>query len=244
MKKKKRNKTRKYLSNQAGFTLIEVIMAIAILAIILSITYSGLNQILRSKSLLDDRRENAAMAHAVLDRMTREFQLAYSGQGLLPRKDDENQQRMPSDFNMIGEQKGLSNGKRGDTIVFMALEAGQYLPDGGTHSGLVQLIYRVEENPEIADTAPTKTYLLIREETPVITPLEKAFSKSMIFPVTENLVSLEYRYFDTEEDKFIDSWNPEQNRKLPSQLEFKMELLSPKGELTTVITTVPMRNIN
>lgn len=241
---KSKNKVSCSTQPQLGFTLIEIIMAIAILSVILSITYSGLTQILRSKTLLDDRRENSAMAHAVLDRMTREFQLAYSGQGLLPKRDDENQQRMPSDFNMIGEQKELSNGKRGDTIVFMALEAGQYLPDGGTHSGLVQLTYRVEENPEQQDPSLPKTYLLIREETPVISPIDKAFSKTMIFPVTENLVSVEYRYYDGEEDRFIDSWNPEQNRKLPSQLEFKMELLSPKGEPTTLITTVPLRNIN
>ena len=30
----------------------------------------------------------------------------------------------------------------------MALEGGQYLPDGGTHSGVVQITYRVDKDPE------------------------------------------------------------------------------------------------
>lgn len=229
--------------NSLGFTLIEVIISISILAVIMSVTYTAMTQIIRSKNVLDDRRELNSMAYAVLNRMVREFQLAYSGIGLLPKPGDAAGKQLPGNVNLIGESKLLSNEKRGDTITFMALEGGQYLPDGGTHSGLVQLTYRVEENPDELDSE-NQTFLLIRDETPVIRPFEKAFGKTMTFPVIDRVVSLEYRYFDSEEEKWVSEWKENENTGLPTQLELRLELLSPKGELNSFVTTVPLRSIN
>ncbi len=226
-----------------GFTLIEIVISIAILAVIMSVTYSAMTQIIRSKNVLDDRRELNSMAYAVLNRMVREFQLAYSGIGLLPNKGDVDGKQRPGNVNLIGEPISLSNGKHGDKVTFMALEGGQYLPDGGTHSGLVQLTYRVEENPDAANSE-TQTYLLIREETPVIRPFDKAFGKTMIFPIIDRIVSLEYRYYDSEEEKWVSEWKENENPGLPTQLELRLELLSPNGELNSFVTTVPLRSIN
>lgn len=241
-----RCKVKQNLRTESAFTLIEIVISISILSVIMTITYSGMTQILRAKNILDDRRETNSVAYSLINRITREFQLAYSGIGLLPDREVPDGPQKPSDYNMVGENKSLSNGKRGDSITFVALEGGQYLPDGGTHSGLVQITYRVAEDPDRDESLP-KQYLLIREETPHPnnkSQFERAFAKTMIFPVTENLISLEYRYYDPEKEEFLDAWDPEQNRKLPSQLEIKLELVSPAGELNSYITTVPLRSIN
>lgn len=226
-----------------GFTLIEIVIAISILAVILSVTYSALTQIIRSKNVLDDRRDLNIMAHSVIQRVSKELQHAYSGIGLLPRPNESNDKSLPSNINLIGETKQLANRKRGDSIRFIALEAGQYLPDGGTHSGLVQIMYRVEEDPENKNLDPPR-YVLVREETPVIRPNEKAFAKMMIFPITEDLVSLSIRYYDGEELEWANNWGKEKRVKLPVQVELTMELASPRGEIHKFVTAVPLRNIN
>ncbi len=226
-----------------GFTLIEVVIAIAILSIIGTVTYSALTQIIRSKNTLDDRRELNAVAYSVLNRMIRELQLSYSGIGLLPRPDETDGKQKPSNINMSGEPKTMSNGKHGDSIRFLALEGGQYLPDGGTHSGLVQIMYRVEENPEKIDSE-IQSYILVREETPLIRPFEKAFSKVMNFPIVDSLVGLELRYFDPESESWLAEWNIENKFGLPNQIEIKIELLSPRGETHLFVTSVPIRSIN
>ncbi|MDZ4787271.1 MAG: prepilin-type N-terminal cleavage/methylation domain-containing protein [bacterium] len=228
-------------NQKSGFTLIEVVIAIAILAVITTVTYSALTQIIRSKNVLDDRRELNSVAYALLNRMVRELQLAYSGIGLMP--DEPEGKQRAQNINMIGEQKVLLNQKRGDTLQFLALEGGQYLPDGGAHSGLVQLRYRVEENPELKNKE-NQTFLLIRDETPLTRPFEKAFSKRMIFPIVDNLVTLQYRYFDAEESKWLDSWEEDKNFGLPTQIEIRIEMLSPNGEIHSFVTAVPLRSIN
>jgi len=230
-------------NSSAAFTLIEIVIAISILAIIMSITYTALIQIVRSKNILDDRRDINAISYTVLNRMVREFQLAYSGIGLLPPSNKKDSPQLASNINLIGEEKTLSNGKRGDNIQFLALEGGQYLPDGGSHSGLVQLTYRVEENPD-SKSSENPIYLLVREETPVIRPNDKAFSKTMIFPVIDRLVSLEYRYFDSENQTWLESWEQDKNFGLPSQVELRLQVLSPKEEIHTFVTNVPLRSIN
>ena len=237
--------TAKVSSDKAnsGFTLIEIAIAITILVIMTSITYSAVTQVLRSKIVLDDKRDLNAVAYSLLNRLGRELQLAYSGIGLLPRPDDSNQTQQPSTINLIGEPSTLSNGRRGDSIRFLALEGGQYLPDGGTHSGLVQIMYRVEENPE-AKNLEIPTYVLVREETPVIRPFEKAFSKTMIFPAVESLLSLQFRYRNASEQQWAEKWGVDDNNRLPSEIEIRLELLSPNNEIRSFVTSVPIRSIN
>ncbi|RMD87141.1 MAG: prepilin-type N-terminal cleavage/methylation domain-containing protein [Candidatus Dadabacteria bacterium] len=226
-----------------GFTLIEITIAIAILAFIGGITFYSVIQIIQSKKILDDRDDAQRIAIAVLNRMTRELQLAYSGIGLMPRPESGSKRRLPSNINLIGKPKKLPNGKRGDSIRFIALEGGQYLPDGGTHSGVVQIMYRVEENPETKDDK-IPTYVLVREEIPIIMPVEKAFAKMMVFPVSERILSLSFRYYDEEEDTWVNTWGQGDRVKLPLQIELRLEILSPQGIVHKIVTAVPLRNIN
>ena len=222
-----------------GFTLLEIILALSILSVMLGTTFAALSQMMKAKKALDDIRDSRAIAASVLTRLTRELQLAASDIALLPPRENPDQ-RYSARNNLLGETESKDGGRRSDRIRFMAMEGGQYLPDGSSHSGVVQLSYRLEENPDIRD-AQSSPYLLIREETPNIRPFEKAFEKSMVFPVSKNVWSISLRYFDAENGEWVDTWGEGERVHLPSMIQFSIELVSPSGKLSRYTTTVPLR---
>jgi len=226
---------------RSGFTLIELVIALALLAIIMSVCYSSLSGIIRTKNALDDSRDATALANAVLTRMTRELQLATSGVSLLAPANDL-KKPYPSTINMIGEEKKVG-GRSNDRITFVAQEGGQYLPDGGTHAGIVQISYRVEQDPEMrSGSRRDESYYLIREEIPYfVRPLEKAYKKAMIFPITKSLVELQFRYFSEDSESWVNSWGKDPNIRLPKMVEFTVGIKSPQGVVRRYTTTVPLR---
>lgn len=227
---------------ESGFTLIEIVIAISILAIIMMVTYSSLDQIIRTKYALDDSREMKAVVNSVLVRMTRELQLAKSGLPLLPQRDKIGQFNKPN-LNLLGENLKLPNREEGDSITFIASQGGQYLPDGLTHSGDVQITYRVEEDPE-QEGQQNRTYYLVREEVPYLRSAEEAYKDSMIFPMTRKLVGLKFRYYDSRTNKWVSSWGQNANLRVPQIIEFEVKLRSEKGSIGTFKTAVALRSVN
>ena len=221
-----------------GFTLIELLLAITILAMIMGVAYSALSEVVRAKRLLDDSRDSRAMTDAILQRFTRELQLAYNGpEGLLPPR-DKLEEPLNSRIKLIGE-KGDQGGKSAARITFLASEGGQYVPDGGTHSGLVQITYRVEKDPD--DSGKDGALYLVREEVPYTRPFDKAYEKAMIFPITKQLESLSFRFYDLEKAQWRDDWGTLPQVGLPAMIEFSAAVRSPEGRIETVTTAVALR---
>lgn len=222
-----------------GFTLIEVIMAISILVLIMGVAYSSLSGIMRAKALLDDKREARLIANSILRRLSRELQLAYRKYPIMEPKNQP--KKYFNSTYLVGEQNNLGVGQRGDKIMFMALEGGQYLPDGGTHSGVVQITYSVKEDPKNSRRVGNlKTYSLIREEMPYSPSYDNAVRKRMVFPLTSQLVSLRFRYFDVENEKWVSEWGTGAKTKLPSMVKLNMELMSPQGNVSSYTVAVPL----
>lgn len=226
---------------QAGFTLIELIIAFSLLAIILSVGYGALSQIMRGASALDDQRDVTLIANSLLTRLSRELQLAYFDERtfLLPPR-DKLDQKTPPNPPLLGESQTLANGAPGDNITFLAMEGGQYLPDGGTHTGIVQITYRVEADPEQPRNSDS-TYYLIRDETPLKPDPKQAYKNSMVFPLTNKLVSLEFQYYDPEKEQWSAQWGDESKRRLPALVRFSVALQSPHGRVQHYTTAVPLR---
>ena len=226
------------LPREAGFTLVEIIISLALMLFIASIAYSSLQGIIRSKTILDDRRESRLLANSVLKRITRELQLAYAG---IPVLEPEESRKYSTRTYLVGEEGTQQGSTPADTITFMALEGGQYMPDGGTHSGVVQITYRVAEDPDNRTIDGEKTYYLIREEMPNIRPYKTALKKVMRFPITKNLLSLQFRYFDPEQEEWVSNWGADTRVELPSMVKFSMTLISESGRKRSFLTAVPLR---
>ena len=234
-----------------GFTLVEIVIAIAILSIILGTAYSSVTQILNCKKILDDKRDLSVTAYAVLRRLTREFQLSVDEFPLLFSEDTTDNKDIPNLF-FLGEKgsSGIGSNSSGDSVTFVAQEGGQYLPDGGTHTGMVQLTYRLMKDPEKREDNAALS--LVREEIPYATlpntsdpkewkkAKEKAFKNRMTFPITDNVESFKVRYYDLENDKWVEVWDQDRKGLLPALIQFSIRLRSPLGSVQTYSTMVPI----
>ena len=62
-------------ANQRGFTLIELTLAISVLAVMVMLNYKTLRGLIEAKLALDDKRDGMYIANSLLTRMARELQL-------------------------------------------------------------------------------------------------------------------------------------------------------------------------
>lgn len=236
-------------SAQKGFTLIEIVIAIAILAVILGTAYATITQILNAKRFLDDKRDVSFTAYSIIGRLSREFQLTVGDTALIFTSNDPNSSASGT-LNLLGQAEGNTTSGFRDSVTFVASEGGQYLPDGGTHTGLVQITYRVAKDPEKG--TDNQDLSLIREEVPYATlpntnnqkdweeAKEKAFSQRMVFPVTENVVSFHLNYYDIDNEKWLRTWDEDKKGTVPALIHFNVVLRSPLGEIETYSSMVPI----
>ena len=219
------------MQKEDGMTLVELIVALTLFAIIASTAYSALMQIMSASKALDDERDIGMISNAVLSRLSRELQLMTEDGRLLPPP--QSLKNIPGDKeDCRGTPETIKGGGSGDTITFVAEEAGQYVPDGQTHNGLVQITYRVEPVPGEENPKDEEIFYLIRDEVPLIKPAQDAYKLRMTFPVTKRLVGLKFRYFDEERDEWSDTWD-ETRGYLPTIIHFVLKLRSPEGKIHT-----------
>lgn len=230
---------RQHRPTQRGITVIEVTMALAILVVMMTLNYNVITGVVRAKAAVDDQREGMFIANSVLTRIARELQLAVkSGSIIQCDTSAPPQQANPPVF--LGEQSSGNKGGRADTLTFLAREAGQYMPDGGTHSGLVQITYRVEADPEQKDSK-NAGLLLVRDEVPHGKDQKKACGTAIRFPITKNLVSLQFQYFDKRSTEWLSEWTGPKAYTLPSIVQFTLSLQSPEGVVLTYTSAVAIR---
>jgi prepilin-type N-terminal cleavage/methylation domain-containing protein len=235
-----------------GFTLLEVTIAIAILAVMLTLNYKILKGVIGAKQLIDDRRDGMYIANSVLTRMVRELQLAVK-RPILPSCDSAMAQNPatnpgdtpnPTDPQQPGSKPVLIGeaGLNGASITFLAKEAGQYIPDGGTHAGVVQITYRVAKDPEQKGSGDDGL-VLVREELPNTKPLARACKSVLRFPITNNLVDLRFRFYDGKTKEWSEAWTGQQSTKLPEIIQFTISLKSPAGAVQSYTTSVHINSI-
>lgn len=226
---------------EQGFTLMEVITALAILSVMITLNYKILLGIMESKQMLDDKREGMFLANSLLTRISRELQLAVR-RPLLPSC---NGLTGTSD-NQSGMQKNpfitTESVAGGMALSFIAQEAGQYVPDGGTHSGLVQITYRPAKGSSQEDQLPDGQFYLIREEVPYTKPLSTACKNALRFPISNNLTSIKFKFLNKQSKQWSDVWENEDSRQLPAIIQFSAELKTPRGKTETYTSAIKLHD--
>ena len=215
--------TRRTSTNRAphGFTLIEMMLAIGVLALILAMLASSFSTIARSKVHAEGRlmvdREGRALLWQITNELRNAVQTAYE----------------PSNVALFGNGH-MGNGAPIDTITLSTFSAGHRRAITGLMPETI-VTYNLIANPDLQGT-----YLLQRSQQSGLMTSAPALQTTVL---ADNVRSLHIRYFDG--DKWGESWDSSslpRGRQLPFAIAVQIKMAAPGGHVMDFATqvTVPM----
>ncbi|MCF8111612.1 MAG: prepilin-type N-terminal cleavage/methylation domain-containing protein [Desulfobacteraceae bacterium] len=153
---------------QSGFTLLELLIAITIFAVIATLVYSTFNAVISKTDAIKEESTVNEMAAACLNRISMDLQALYVEQYPLykpPDYDDD-----PDPYRFVGETEYIG-GEQFPRLGFASTEhlpmSGKQKPASGNSgaipSGLARIRYHVDKP---GDAAPDSGYVLKRGDTP------------------------------------------------------------------------------
>lgn len=209
---------------QAGLTLVEILIAVSILAITTSLVWSSFQDTFRTKSTIE---ANVARYHTVrlaLERMSRELTMAY-----LSQNEDTLQQerrtffvgRRNSDvdelrFSMFGHQRLYADAKEADTS-----QVGYY---------------------GLRDRNDSRVTNLVRRETRRLSNVRFSDAPGEADILCDDLVRLQFDYWDLRDKQWRDSWSTlsadGQPDRLPSKVKITLTVRDERGQEVSFQTQV------
>lgn len=190
-----------------GMTLIEIMMAMVIFAMISTILYGGFVQTARNKQRVEQRLDRAHEIRAGIDRMARELSMAFVSDHKNPNP---RLQRVVTAF--IGKE--ISNGSRLDFTSF----SHQRLYRDAHESDQNELSYFVTQHP----TDSSIDVLARREQSRIDDdPQEGGHTQILI----DDVVSLELSFLDTLTGEWTSYWDTTQDAMHPNRLPSQVKIL-------------------
>jgi general secretion pathway protein J len=234
---------------QAGFTLIEVLLAVSILATITAMTWVGVSNMFETRDWMTERFERYQIMRVAMDRMARELSSAYlagpehGGEEIPGFEDDttqagseggspSNMQALvePVQFGMIGRDDELSYTSFAHVRSIAGEKASQ-------HAEIEYFTDRVRD----PHTGRLVNSLMRREDTSLDDDITDG---GTIYTMIPNVESVEFEYWDPgkvevgtmeemAEGRWQDSWDTtksEHGGRLPTRVRVTVTL-PPQGEL-------------
>jgi len=200
----------------SGVTLIEVMVAMAILAIVSTLLYTGFTQTARNKKRVEDDSERNHEIRMGLERMARELSMAF-----VSAQENSSPALIVVKTAFVGKEEGA--GSRIDFTSF----SHQRLYRDAHESDQNELGYYVRNDPE-----NTSEHVLVRREQQRIDddPLEGGHAEILI----KNVVKLELSFLDPLSGEWLASWDTTQGamqpNRLPSQVRVAVTVPNVRGQ--------------
>ena len=201
----------------SGFTLIEILIAIFIFAVVLTTIYTSYTGTFRIVDETESQAEIYRMARIALERMLEDLESVYIPENPETGTSEESRRR-PSEF--VGEDVEIK-GRRADTLRFTS-RAHVNLSGQEQDPGTVEIGYYVKENGE------GEGFVLYRSDRPMF---EEAFAveeEAGGLMLCERLVSVDFTYHD-ENGEVRESWDSESDElkdKIPKMVSISLEFLN------------------
>ena len=197
-----------------GFTLLEVILAVTILALIGTMIYGGFSQTALNKARVEEDVDRSRVVHMALERMVRELSMAFVSTHVNPSLD-----LRVSNTAFIGKDNG-----REDRIDFTSFSH-RRLYRNARESDQNEISYFVTEHPDDPDIK-----VLARREQNRIDDDPRKGGKSQI--LLENVEEFNLEYFDPLLSDWVQTWDTvntlAQPNRLPTQVRIRLAVTDPR----------------
>jgi general secretion pathway protein J len=196
------------MRSRAGFTLLEILVALTITAIVLTSVYGVFTSLSAAKEELENDGEIYHQARVLFDRMGREIRSTY----YRPTARDT-----------------LFQGGEGDRFQdFLELTTSITSPTLPRASGISRVRYEIRDNPEDREALP----VLVRREESL---LPGATAEGMEHQLTGGIRTFRVRFFDGQQ--WHEEWNASGQTGLPQLVELFLEIERP-GQPLAFLTAV------
>ena len=198
-----------------GFTLLEIVISVAILVVILTIVYNTFNSSIKAFTAMEKQGDAYAQARIVLNRLSEEVgSIYFSGEnrntGLLGEDRDEND--LPF-----------------DSLHFTSLSHIRWVKDS-KESELCEIGYYLETDNETGES-----FLFRREDWNLDGTLEEG---GRPLELAEGVDGLNFRYYDGEE--WADEWDSRITGTLPKAVEIVLVMRDPRRERISFSSIFPV----
>ncbi len=210
---------REIFRQERGFTLLELLVAIAISALVLMVVYQTFNGIVDSAARLEEVADLDHMARVSLGIISRELRSAYwkpAGANL-------------NSTLIFSGTDGLAGGAASDELVFTTFTPLVGLT-GTVSPNLSVISYELEAAAE-----EEEFYLMHSEDT---NSLGQSLSQEQRYELAEHVKGLNLRYYDGEDDEWMDEWDAGLENKLPNAVEIELYFKTSSGEDQKYATSV------
>lgn len=213
-----------------GFTLLEVLLAVSVLALVGTMIYGGFSQTALNKARVEGDVDQSRIVHMALGRMARELSMAFVSTHSNPSLD-----LRVVDTAFIGTDRG-----KDDRIDFTSFSH-RRLYRNARESDQNEISYFVTEHPD-----DPGTQVLARREQNRIDDTPQRGGKSQI--LVENVEELNIEYLDPLLSEWVQTWDTEdvlaQPNRLPTQVRIRLVVKHPRrrGETEAFGTrvTIPL----
>ncbi len=202
--------------SQKGFTLLEVLIAMFIFAVVLSTLYVAYSGTFRNIEETESQADLYQMARIVLERMTEDLESVYMASQTKNATQEEPVVANQS-TRFVGTMTEVE-GRRLDTLRF-ASKAHIDLSDGGPYPGTAEIVYYVRENSEEEGGVT-----LYRTDRANFGQGEEEGTGGWI--LCDRLYAIQFTYYD-EQGGAYDNWDSTEESlkdKLPSGISILLEL--------------------
>jgi general secretion pathway protein J len=198
-----------------GFTLLEVIISVAILAVILTIVYNAFNSSMKAFSAMETQGDAYAQARVVLNRICGEIGSAYWS------ADNRNTGLIGAD----DEEDGLPS----DSLHFTSCSHFRWAKDS-RESELCEIGYYLEKDAETEES-----FLFRREDWNVDGTLDEG---GRPLELAEGADGLNFRYYDGQE--WADDWDSVIKGGLPQAIEVVLIMRDPRRTRIAFSSIIPI----
>lgn len=199
----------------AGFTLMEVMIAASIVAIMGALIYGSFGPMLRAKEVIEQESEHYRATQVALTRMAREISMAFVSNDFdHTRYRDKND--MPTFF--TGER---------DQLTFTSLAHQRRYKDA-KESDQELLEYHMGQDPDAELDGSNDEVLLRREKVILDEEWENGGSEQVL---SDDVKKIGFEYYDDEKKEWVEEWDTRRDRdKLPERVRITLTSTDETGK--------------